>query len=105
MKILADIGKLPRSKFGGPPDRFSWRLLTVYPRPAQETRNLFARPLAGGTAGVAGVRGRTSSSLKSRAGLSRLVKLGYVLAQSASMDTAIYTITKLGCEALARPLG
>jgi DNA-binding transcriptional regulator PaaX len=50
---------------------------------------------------AAGTRGRTSSGLKSRAGLSRLVKAGYVLEESASLDTVVYVITDLGRTALA----
>jgi DNA-binding PadR family transcriptional regulator len=50
---------------------------------------------------AAGTRGRTSSGLKSRAGLSRLVKAGYVLEESASLDTVVYVITDLGRAALA----
>jgi hypothetical protein len=57
----------------------------------------FLKQLAG-----AGKAGRTITGLKSRAELSRLVRLKYVNEQSVSWDTVLYLITNAGRNALAQ---
>jgi hypothetical protein len=57
----------------------------------------FLKQLAG-----AGKAGRTITGLKSREGLSRLVRLKYVNEQPVSLDTVLYLITDTGRNALAQ---
>ena len=53
----------------------------------------------------AGAAGRIITSLRSRAGLLRLVQLKYVTEQSASLDTVVYCITDAGRVALRKSTG
>jgi len=54
---------------------------------------------------AAGPRGRTISGAKSREGLSRLVKVGYVKDQAGALDVVVFVITDFGRRALENPEG
>jgi hypothetical protein len=54
---------------------------------------------------AAGNHGRTNSNLNSRSGVERLVKIGYVMDHSVTLDTVLYQITKRGDRALTNATG